>query len=223
VRQFQFKKGNDTRSTLLFHCDFHEGWWMQFASAAHLDVLCMSCPCPAWTYPNFHDNNTGLLREDGLLTIEAIRRADILDAQIILFENVMTMTSHPHFPLVKAALEYYGYVMVWDKCLNLSDVCPQHRARFLAMIVKKDLAPRVQNFQLSSWPSMPKPTLGSFGAICEVSLELEQLRRHVTGGLWVKGPGYHVVGAGGEFHIDHWHASSVDLQSSRSDCFMDVA
>ena len=177
VRQFQFEKGNDTRSTLLFHCDFHEGWWMQFATAVHLDVLCMSCPCPAWTFPNFQDINTGVLREDGLLTIESIRRADILGAQIILFENVMTMTSHPHFPLVKAALDYYGYVMVWDKCLNLSDLCPQHRVRFLAMIVKKDLVPRVQNFQLSSWPSMPKPTLGSFGAICEVSLELEQMVR----------------------------------------------
>ena len=174
VKQFQFEKGMDVSTSILFHCDFNEGWWMQFASAMAIDVLCMSCSCPAWTFPNFQAEKTGVLREDGMLTIEAIRRADILEIKIILFENVMTMTTHPHFPVVKAALDYYGYTMIWEKCLNLSDVCPQNRVRFLALIIKKDIEFMAENVPFTTWPSTQKPTLASFGAICQVTEELQQ-------------------------------------------------
>ena len=174
VKQFQFEKGMDVSTSMLFHCDFNEGWWMQFASATAIDILCMSCPCPAWTFPNFQAEKTGVLREDGMLTVEAIRRACILEVPVILFENVMTMTTHPHFPVIKMVLEYYDYVIVWEKCLNLSDICPQNRVRFLALIVNKSIEFMAENVPFTTWPSVQKPTLASFGAICEVTEEMQQ-------------------------------------------------
>ena len=169
VEQYMIDSGNDSSSPFLFQCDVGEGWWMQFIQTCGLDLLVMSPPCPPWSFPNAKSSSTGLLSPDGLIMIESLVKAFEIGAGVVALESVATLPEHPHWKIVEAVIEAYGYKVVWSKVLDLADIIPQHRRRFLLLIAHMAVYDR--NIALNepviceSWPDFPKPTIGSYGVI----------------------------------------------------------
>ena len=53
---------------------------------------------------------------------------------MVLIEQVANFCKHVHFPLVLHAWSMAGYVVAWQDTLNLLDVLPGQRVRFLLML-----------------------------------------------------------------------------------------
>eukprot|EP00434_Breviolum_minutum_P003698 symbB.v1.2.003254.t1/scaffold157.1/size293134/1 len=158
----------------------YEGWWMSFASRTSPDIACISAPCPPWSYPNLNSAKTGLLSDHGQLIPEALWRAKVLGCSTVLFENVATLQQHPHWSIIKCLFKAYGWDILWDGILNLSDMIPQNRSRYLAVLVSDMVehdAPTMQliSSRLSAWPSRDHPTLGSYDAIMQLTPEWSHL------------------------------------------------
>lgn len=154
---------------MLFHTDMWEGWWTQFLVCLGIDVLTMSGPCPPWSLPNRMSDITGLWSNAGLLTIESFIKGKHLRVKIILLESVSTFATHPHFPLVVKVLDLLGFQIVWSRTLDLAEVIPQVRLRYLAIISRNDFhSEKCQTGSLHefhAWPQLAKHCLASYGVI----------------------------------------------------------
>ena len=162
-RAFVQDFSKESSSQPLFQADFSEGWWMNFAARTAPDVICASCPCPPWSYPNMSSPSSGLLCDIGLLLPETLWKAMLMGARVMIFENVATLKQHPHWPVVVAMFEVFGWKLAWDSILNLSDLIPQNRSRYLAVLVRLDCEEFVAKPSFVSWPKSDQPTLGSYG------------------------------------------------------------
>lgn len=169
VEQYVVDSGNDSSSPFLFQCDVGEGWWMQFVQTAMLDLLVMSPPCQPWSFPNAQSPTTGLLSSDGLIMIEALVKSFEMSTGIVALESVATLPEHPHWKVVLMVVEAYGYKLVWSAVLDLAEMIPQHRRRFLALImhphVVENNAALDTPICCESWPKLQKPTIGSYGVL----------------------------------------------------------
>ena len=169
VEQYMVDSGNDSSSPFLFQCDVVEGWWMQFVQVTHLDLLVMSPPCQPWSFPNASSLTTGLLSKDGLVMIEALVKGFELGATTIALESVATLSEHPHWKIILAVVQAYGYEVAWSKTLDLADMIPQHRRRFLIVFVHSLWWEKNQAMDVpivgESWPDLQRPTIGSYGVI----------------------------------------------------------
>ena len=153
----------ESSSQPLFQTDFSEGWWMNFAARTAPDVICASCPCPPWSYPNMSSPTSGLLCDIGLLLPETLWKAMLMGARVMIFENVATLKQHPHWPVVVAMMKIFGWRVAWESVLNLSDLIPQNRSRYLAVLVRVDCEEFVAQHSFVTWPKVEPPTLGSYG------------------------------------------------------------
>ena len=75
--------------------------------------------------------------------------------------------------------------ILWDGVLNLSDMIPQNRSRYLAVLVSDMIEqdePTMQliSSRLSAWPSRDHPTLGSYDAIMQLTPEWSHPCRSAT-------------------------------------------
>ena len=169
VEQYVVDSGNDSSSPFLFQCDVGEGWWMNFIQVARLDLLVMSPPCQPWSFPNAESAHTGLLSSDGLIMVESLVKGFEMGVGMIALESVATLPEHPHWKIVLSVIKAYGYMVLWSKVLDLADILPQHRKRFLALIVHPVVIERNNELDTpiscESWPAFQKPTIGSHGVI----------------------------------------------------------
>ena len=166
----------------LFQANCYEGWWMNFAARLSPDLACVSCPCPPWTYQNLQSSKSGLLSDIGMLIPETLWRTKVLGCTVVLFENDATLQQHPQWSVVKCLFKAFGWVILWDGVLNLSDMIPQNRVRYLAVLVSDrclhgfEINQSISN-RLSVWPSTDHPTLGSYDAIIELTPEWSHLAK----------------------------------------------
>ena len=160
----------------LFQANCYEGWWMNFAARASADIACVSCPCPPWTLPNLYSSKSGLMCDVGMLIPETLWRIKVLGCPVMMFENVSTLKQHPQWPVIQSLFVAFGWKILWEGVVNLSDLVPQNRTRYLAVLVRDTCIHDGAMHQLvvnglSMWPKCDQPTLGSYDAITEVTPE----------------------------------------------------
>ena len=136
-------------------------WWLQGLAITRPQVVCISAPCQPWSVGGL---GSGLDSEDGRLMLHAFGQMAFLQPPVLVLEQVPGFRKHPHFEQVQLAWTQAGYREAWSGILDMIDVAPSSRKRFLLVLVRCDLedAPRLQ----LEWPVLPRrPSLGAFDCI----------------------------------------------------------
>eukprot|EP00438_Fugacium_kawagutii_P031939 Skav201880 [mRNA] locus=scaffold550:187977:193148:- [translate_table: standard] len=147
--------------SVLFHSSVEDIWWMTYAARIATEGILFSAPCPPWSAA---DASAGLTRQDGRLLILTILVLGKLRPRTIGLENVGTLKSHRHFPVIAATFQWCKFKVVWSPVLDLADFVPQHRERMLLVAVNM-MDDDITTVRPVSWPEVKKPTLGSYRAI----------------------------------------------------------
>ena len=148
--------------------DIRSDWWLSALEDGKTHVWCASPPCPPWSHAA---SESGLASEDGALLLRLASLMQACQPVCVCLEQVAGFQSHPHFDFVQGCFGEAGFVKVWEDVVELGDLLPTFRRRYLAAWMRKDLAipvPRLQEF-----PMPVKPTLQS--AKCTISLPEELL------------------------------------------------
>lgn len=114
-----------------FQCDVRSGWWCQFTP--RVDTMTLSPPCPSWSLAHAA---CGLGRADGFLSIEAFLKRTVLQPEVACFENVAHFRQHHDFQIVLEVLQWLGWTVRWEATLDLADILPQKRDRFLMVLTR---------------------------------------------------------------------------------------
>ena len=161
----QIQKGVNPH--IFFHSPIEQLWWCCFATSMATDLITWSPPCPPWSEANV---GQGFARSDGLILVHAIAILAILKPKVwvMVMENVKTMQHHRHFDLIRALIHWAGFKIRWITSLNLEEKVPHRRERLLILATHVHTDSLCHHLCLP-WPETPKPSLGSYHAICELN------------------------------------------------------
>ena len=136
---------------------FKEGWcihgdvmdtnWMQAVACWAPEVITISAPCPPWSGAS---SQKGLHTTEGQLFMRSIGLCKLLRPKIILIEQVAGFHSHPHRLWIEKALWFSGYQLRFSRVIDLGDVMPVRRLRWLgvAYFIHEE---GLQMTSISSW------------------------------------------------------------------------
>ena len=136
--------------------DVQRNWWLRVFRQRPVHIVCISAPCQPWSSAG---SEQGLGSEDGLLLLRAADIVGLFQIPLVLLEQVAHFTSHPHFATVMHAWSLAGYAIQWQASLNLLDVLPSQRQRFLMVLSHRTHASRKQ-LQPGSWTIDKRINLG---------------------------------------------------------------
>ncbi|CAE7258026.1 unnamed protein product, partial [Symbiodinium microadriaticum] len=136
--------------------DVQKNWWLRVFQRRPVNVVCLSAPCQPWSSAG---NEQGLGSDEGLLLLRAIDVVGLFRVPIVLLEQVSNFTNHPHFDTVMHAWSVAGYTVQWQATLNLLDILPGQRQRFLMVLAHKCHVGRKQ-IQPGSWTVDKRINLG---------------------------------------------------------------
>ena len=141
-----------------FHicADVSNNWWLRAFDRRPINVACVSAPCQPWSGAG---SEQGLASADGQLLL---RTADVLGAfsvPYVLLEQVAHFQAHPHYNKVLSIWDQAGYVIVWHATLNLLDVLPGQRKRFL-LVLRHRSAPIARALNVGTWTTSRRMNLG---------------------------------------------------------------
>eukprot|EP00438_Fugacium_kawagutii_P024669 Skav211349 [mRNA] locus=scaffold2448:58925:64111:- [translate_table: standard] len=162
--QIKIMEDRSYAPSMLFQAGIEDAWWVTFASRVPVEVVNFSAPCPPWSAA---DASAGLSRQDGRMLIQAILLLGKMRPRVWIFENVGTLKSHKHFPVVMAAIAWTKFRVKMNKVFDLSDHVPQHRERLL-LIAENGWDDELTMHTPVNWPTMDKPTFLSFHAIMKL-------------------------------------------------------
>ena len=99
-------------------------------------VATASPPCPPWSRAGEQD---GLADSHGLTFIAALAWARAVAPLALLLECVDGLPSHPHYPVVAAAIQWAGYRIHYSMVHDHAQFGPCARRRWLAVLLRYDL------------------------------------------------------------------------------------
>ena len=153
---------------VLLQANAADTWWMSMFSRRPTNAIALSAPCPPWS---------GAGRSRGLHTAEGrlmIRLADVcgcLGIPVVIIEQVASFQRHEHFPTVLQAWKEAGYTWRFQQTLDLLDLLPCSRSRFIAVLVHASVL-EVGSLPLEAWCSQKRTTLGKAEAIMPLPREI---------------------------------------------------
>ena len=130
---------DDPLPPLALH-SFPEGWclwadvmdssWWEAAAVWGPEIVTISAPCPLWSGAAAQ---RGLHSLDGQLLFRSIALCKLLGPKLILIEQVAAFHAHPHRQWIQKALWFAGYQLRFSHVIELGDVTPVRRARWLGI------------------------------------------------------------------------------------------
>ena len=145
-------------------------WWLRAFLHSPIDVACVSPPCQPWSRAG---RESGLHSEEGMLVLRVI---DILGAfaiPIVLFEQVANFAQHPHHAFIMQAWQDAGYTILWQSTLDLVDVLPGHRSRFLLVLGHRSLKTQAP-LTVGAWHTQRRQNLGMAKVLMPLPPALKQ-------------------------------------------------
>ena len=141
-----------------FHicADINQQWWLGAFSSTAIQIACVSAPCQSWSRAG---NETGLDSEDGMLILRVIDILGALQTPWVLFEQVANFAKHPHSGFIMSAWDEAGYQVLWGATLDLADVLPGRRNRFL-MVLSHRRTSTPKAFAVGAWHTQRRLNLG---------------------------------------------------------------
>ena len=134
--------------------------WQPIVGEFSPDIVAISAPCKPWSGAS---SSPGLFRSDGVLLISAILACRWFRPKCIMLEQVSAFATHPHKTWVVKTLMHIGYVVSWQKVIELSDQSPTKRARWLAVATRVNAACTPQS--APAWFVMENCTPRTVGAV----------------------------------------------------------
>eukprot|EP00438_Fugacium_kawagutii_P003683 Skav206823 [mRNA] locus=scaffold3672:35337:40454:+ [translate_table: standard] len=150
---------------IVFQTEVESYWWVTFAWKIQAQLIAMSPPCPPWSNA---DRGLGLCKADGFIMLISVLLMCFLRPRMWMAENVSSMRTHQHWPIIAAAIRWAGFELVWSPCMDLAEHVPQHRDR-LILLARNCRDEELDNHKPVSWPTAPKPTLDSYGVLMSLN------------------------------------------------------
>ena len=146
----------------------HEMWWQAWIARQPVDIWRCSPPCQPWSTAG---SQQGLHDQDGQLLLRLLSLMQAHQPGIVCVEEVAGFRKHAHYDTVRCIWEDIGYFEAWGEVVDLLDVAPQGRNRFLIVLVRKDKQEGLPRLQ--GEPVLPKrPTLSTFDCLLQLSPQL---------------------------------------------------
>ena len=137
-------------------------WWHGVFLKRPVQLTALSPPCQPWSSAG---TQSGLKVPDGMLVVSAARILGRFRVPVVLLEEVAGFAAHPDYPEVMRTWAQEGYVCVWKKSLQLSEVAPTARKRFFLIFRhKSSTAQPLQQLLDAIWHTKPYPTFADMKA-----------------------------------------------------------
>ena len=160
TEQDQFELQPPPAHTLLL-ADIQDCWWLRAFSQAMPQLVTISAPCPAWSVAGF---SRGLTSQEGKLMLRAADICGAMQPKAVLLEQVEGFPKHADYSAVMCAWASVGFTVQWKATLDLLDVLPTSRKRFLAVLTHTSV-PGVLPRLPQAWSTGKRPTLQSASAL----------------------------------------------------------
>ena len=121
------------------------GWYLLFCEP--VEIVTASPPCPAFSAAS---TSAGLEKAEGQVIIDTILKVLILQPKVLVLEEVASLRSHAHFPLILELLNWGNFQVAWQEVLNLDDWLPQSRPR-LILIAFRRCSYGLKHFACQAW------------------------------------------------------------------------
>lgn len=140
------------------------GWMPHFVS--------ISAPCPPWSGAS---RGSGLSCDEGLLFPYSILLMRWIRPAVILIENVVGFSTHPHKSTIMRIFTWMGYKVIWQRCVDLIEQSLTHRVRWLCMAVR--IHDHNGRFEFHTWNRCDRPPNS---LVADLFPEYHRLRLQVT-------------------------------------------
>ena len=140
--------------------DVSLGWFWLFCEP--VDIVTASPPCPAFSNAS---TAAGLEKPEGQVIIDTILKILLLQPKIMVLEEVASLRSHVHFPLILELLNWGNFQVAWQEVLNLDDWLPQSRPR-LILIAFRRCSYGLKHFACKPWNPRPSRSLSLHESHC---------------------------------------------------------
>ena len=138
---------------IIFQTDVQFGWYLLFCEP--IEIATASPPCPAFSAAG---TATGLEKAEGQVIIDTILKIMLLQPKVLVLEEVATLHTHAHFPLILELLNWGNFQVAWQTTLNLDDWLPQSRPR-LILVAFRRCSYGLQHFPCQPWRPGPSRSL----------------------------------------------------------------
>ena len=133
----------------------------QSVSGRRKSCVCLSPPCPPWS---FAANEKGINSPEGQTFLESLTAVKLIRPRIVIIEQVSGFYQHQHKPLIMQQMRWAGYSFTWGKLVDMEQICPTHRVRWLGMFTRiTDVCIIKSPFQM--WLPIGTHTPVSFDAV----------------------------------------------------------
>ena len=123
----------DSKHNWIVVTDVNDPSWHRAVGEFAPDVIAISSPCQPWSGAS---TSPGLIRSDGRLLLSSILTCRWFRPKCIMLEQVSAFATHQHKIWIVKALLHIGYVIAWQKVVELADQSPTKRARWLAVATR---------------------------------------------------------------------------------------
>ena len=117
---------------ITFQTDVQLGWYLLFCEP--IEIATASPPCPAFSAAS---TSAGLEKAEGQVIVDTILKILILQPKLIVLEEVASLRTHAHFPLILELLNWGNFQVAWQEVLNLDDWLPQSRPRLILIAFRR--------------------------------------------------------------------------------------
>ena len=145
---------------IMFQTDVQFGWYLLFCEP--IEIATASPPCPAFSAAG---TATGLEKAEGQVIIDTILKIMLLQPKVLVLEEVATLHTHAHFPLILELLNWGNFQVAWQTTLNLDDWLPQSRPR-LILVAFRRCSSGLQHFPCQPWRPGPSRSLSLQDSHC---------------------------------------------------------
>ena len=117
--------------------DVASSGWQLILTGASSKLWTLSPPCQPWSSAG---RAQGLEDARAQSLPKAFAAARFHQPPLLLFENVKGFRQHPQYPVFGQLLSWAGYQIFHENVIELAEICPIRRPRYLAILVRRDIS-----------------------------------------------------------------------------------
>ncbi|CAE7241088.1 unnamed protein product [Symbiodinium sp. CCMP2456] len=153
---------SDTTEPVFLLANFEHFWWHRVWATLPPDMVVCSPPCQPWSAAGAQ---SGLDSPDGRLILQLIAILRVVRVPVVCLEEVPGFPLHKDFQEIHKAWTEAGYVCILREELQLAEVAPTWRKRYMMVFVHTQRLPQAcQMLPFQAWVPHPRPSLSGMKA-----------------------------------------------------------
>ena len=152
----------ETGQPVFIAANLEHHWWHAAWSLKPPDMILCSPPCQPWSTAG---QQAGLNSPDGRLLLYLAELMRVIRVPVVCLEEVSGFRDHVDFAEVMKAWQSAGYSCVFQENMQLAEILPTWRKRYMMILVHNELGAAAQKpLQVVTWTKVPRPSLHSMRA-----------------------------------------------------------